>query len=130
MASALEGIRVLDASTVIAGPFGAALLGDFGADVIKVEMPGTGDSGRNMGPLYEKKSIRWATFARNKRSVTVDVRKEEGKDLFLKLVAQSDIIVENFRTGTFDKWGLDYETLKKANPKIIVIRVTGYGQTG
>lgn len=130
MASALEGIRVLDASTVIAGPFGAALLGDFGADVIKVEMPGTGDSGRNMGPLYEKKSIRWATFARNKRSVTLDLRKEEGKDLFLKLVAQSDIIVENFRTGTFDKWGLDYETLKKANPKIIVIRVTGYGQTG
>ncbi|MDU2063219.1 MAG: CoA transferase [Sporomusaceae bacterium] len=130
MASALEGIRVLDASTVIAGPFGASLLGDFGADVIKVEMPGSGDSGRNMGPLYEKKSLRWATFARNKRSITLDLRKEEGKDLFLKLVAQSDIIIENFRTGTFDKWGLDFATLKQANPKIIVIRITGYGQTG
>lgn len=130
MAAALEGIRVLDTSTVIAGPFGAALLGDFGADVLKVEMPGKGDSGRNMGHLYEKKSLRWASFARNKRSITLDLRKEEGKDIFLKLVAQSDIIIENFRTGTFDKWGLTYGTLKKANPKIIVIRITGYGQTG
>lgn len=130
MSGALNGIRVLDTSTVIAGPFGAALLGDFGADVIKVEMPGQGDSGRNMGPLYEGKSLRWATFARNKKSITLDLRKEEGKNLFLKLVEKSDIIIENFRTGTFDKWGLDYETLKKANPKIIVIRVTGYGQTG
>lgn len=111
MAAALEGIRVLDTSTVIAGPFGAALLGDFGADVLKVEMPGKGDSGRNMGPLYEKKSLRWASFARNKRSITLDLRKEEGKDIFLKLVAQSDIIIENFRTGTFDKWGLTYGTL-------------------
>lgn len=130
MSGALNGIRVLDTSTVIAGPFGAALLGDFGADVIKVEMPGKGDSGRNMGPLYEGKSLRWATFARNKKSITLDLRKEDGKNLFLKLVEKSDIIIENFRTGTFDKWGLDYETLKKANPKIIVIRVTGYGQTG
>jgi formyl-CoA transferase len=130
MSGALNGIRVLDTSTVIAGPFGAALLGDFGADVIKVEMPGKGDSGRNMGPLYEGKSLRWATFARNKKSITLDLRKEEGKNIFLKLVEKSDIIIENFRTGTFDKWGLDYETLKKANPKIIVIRVTGYGQTG
>jgi len=128
--SALEGIRVLDTSTVIAGPFGAALLGDFGADVLKVEMPGKGDSGRNMGPLYENKSLRWATFARNKKSITLDLRREEGKNIFLKLVAQSDIIIENFRTGTFDKWGLTYEILKKANPKIIVLRITGYGQTG
>ncbi|HWR40765.1 MAG TPA: CoA transferase [Patescibacteria group bacterium] len=130
MPGALNGIRVLDVSTVIAGPFGAAMLGDFGADVIKVEMPGQGDSGRNMGPLYEGKSLRWATFARNKKSISLDLRKEEGKNLFLKLVEKSDIIIENFRTGTFDKWGLDYETLKKANPQIIVVRVTGYGQTG
>jgi formyl-CoA transferase len=130
MSGALNGLRVLDTSTVIAGPFGAALLGDFGADVIKVEMPGKGDSGRNMGPLYEGKSLRWATFARNKKSITLDLRKEEGKNLFLKLVEKSDIIIENFRTGTFDKWGLDYKTLQKANPRIIVIRVTGYGQTG
>jgi formyl-CoA transferase len=130
MSGALNGIRVLDTSTVIAGPFTAAMLGDFGADVIKVEMPKGGDSGRNMGPLYEGKSLRWATFARNKKSVTLDLRKEEGKNLFLNMVEKSDIIIENFRTGTFDKWGLDYETLKKANPDIIVIRITGYGQTG
>lgn len=130
MSGALNGVRVLDTSTVIAGPFGAAMLADFGAEVIKVEMPGVGDSGRNMGPLYQGKSLRWATFARNKKSITLDLRKEEGKNLFLKLVEKSDIIFENFRTGTFDKWGLDYETLKKANPKIVVIRITGYGQTG
>lgn len=130
MAGPLEGIRVLDASAVIAGPFGAAMLGDFGAEVIKVEMPGSGDSGRGMGPLLEGESLRWPTFSRNKKSITLDLRKEEGKNLFLKLVEKSDLIFENFRTGTFDKWGLDYETLKKHNPGIIVIRVTGYGQTG
>lgn len=130
MSGALNGLRVLDISTVIAGPFGASMLGDFGADVIKVEMPKGGDSGRNMGPLYQGKSLRWATFARNKKSITLDLRQEEGKNLFLKLVAKSDLIFENFRTGTLDKWGLDYETLKRVNPKIIVIRITGYGQTG
>ncbi|MDR3563383.1 MAG: CaiB/BaiF CoA-transferase family protein [Negativicutes bacterium] len=130
MAGALDGVRVIDTATVIAGPFGAAMLGDFGAEVIKVEMPGGGDSARGMGPFYEGQSMRWATFARNKKSVTLDLRKEEGKNLFLKLVAKSDLIFENFRTGTLDKWGLDYETLKKANPKIIVVRITGYGQTG
>jgi formyl-CoA transferase len=130
MSGPLQGIRVIDAAAVIAAPFGAALLGDFGADVIKVEMPGNGDSSRGMGPFYQGQSLRWATFARNKKSITLDLRKEEGKNLFLKLVAKSDVIFENFRTGTFDKWGLDYETLKKANPKIIVVRITGYGQTG
>lgn len=130
MAGPLEGVRVLDASAVIAGPFGAAMLGDFGAEVIKVEMPGKGDSGRAMGPLLEGESLRWSTFSRNKKTVTLDLRKEEGKNLFLKLVEKSDVIFENFRTGTFDKWGLDYETLKKHNPGVIVVRVTGYGQTG
>ena len=130
MAGPLQGVRVLDTSAVIAGPFAAALLGDFGAEVIKVEMPGRGDTGRAMGPLVEGKSVRWATFARNKKTVSLDLRKEKGKNLFLKLVEKSDIIIENFRTGTFDKWGLDYETLKKHNPGIIVVRVTGYGQTG
>lgn len=130
MSGALNGLRVIDAAAVIAAPFGAALLGDFGAEVIKVEMPRTGDSSRVSGPFYDGQSLRWATFARNKKSITLDLRKEEGKNLFLKLVAKSDIIFENFRTGTFDKWGLDYETLKKANPKIIIVRITGYGQTG
>jgi formyl-CoA transferase len=130
MSGPLQGIRVIDAAAVIAAPFGAALLGDFGAEVIKVEMPGNGDTSRGMGPFYNGQSLRWATFSRNKKGITLDLRKEAGKKLFLKLVAKSDLIFENFRTGTFDKWGLDYETLKKANPKIIVVRITGYGQTG
>lgn len=130
MAGPLEGVRVLDAAAVIAAPFGASMLGDFGAEVIKVEMPGKGDSARGMGPLLEGESLRWATFSRNKKTVSLDLRKEEGKNLFLRLVEKSDIIFENFRTGTFEKWGLDYETLKKHNPGIILIRVTGYGQTG
>ncbi len=130
MPGPLEGVRVIDASTVIAGPFGAALLSDFGAEVIKVEMPGKGDPSRAMGPLFEGESLRWPTYSRNKKNITLDLRKEEGKNLFLKLVEKSDLIFENFRTGTFDKWGLDYETLKKHNPNIIVVRITGYGQTG
>jgi len=130
MAGPLEGLRVIDASQVIAGPFATALLGDFGADIIKVEMPGVGDTGRAFGPSHNGESVRWPTFGRNKKSVTLDLRKEEGKAVFLKLAAKSDLIIENFRTGTLDKWGLDYETLKTANPDIIVVRVTGYGQTG
>ena len=130
MSGALQGLRVIDASSVIAGPFAASLLADFGADVIKVEMPGAGDAGRGMGPHYEGKSLRWPTYGRNKKSLSLDLRKEEGKNVFLKLVAKSDLIIENFRTGTLDKWGLSYEALKEANPKIVVVRVTGYGQTG
>lgn len=130
MAGALQGLRVLDTSTVIAGPFAAALLADFGAEVIKVEMPGAGDPGRNLGPVYQGQSLRWPTFSRNKKSLTLDLRKPEGKNIFLGLVAKSDIIIENFRTGTLDKWGLDYDALKTANPNISVVRITGYGQTG
>lgn len=130
MPGALQGLRVIDASSVIAGPFAASLLADFGADVIKVEMPGTGDAVRVMGPHCDGKSLRWPTYGRNKKSLSLDLRKEEGKNVFLKLVAKSDLIIENFRAGTLDKWGLSYETLKEANPKIVVVRVTGYGQTG
>ena len=130
MAQALEGLRVIDSSAVVAGPFTAALLAEFGAEVIKVEMPGSGDSGRGLGPHYKGESLRWPTFGRNKKSLSLDLRKEEGKDIFLKLIAKSDMLIENFRTGTLDKWGLDAETLKKANPELIIIRITGYGQTG
>lgn len=130
MAGALQGLRVIDASTVVAGPFAATLLADFGADVIKVEMPGSGDPGRSLGPSHQGASLRWPTFGRNKKSLSLDLRNDEGKDIFLKLVAKSDLIIENFRTGTMDKWGLDYETLRNANPDIIVVRITGYGQTG
>jgi len=126
----LSGVRVLDVSTVIAAPFAAGLMADFGADVIKVEMPEGGDPFRRLGPYYNGEGMRWASMGRNKRCVTLDLRKEKGKELFLSLVAKSDVVIENFRTGTMDKWGLDYETLKKVNPKIIMCHVTGYGQTG
>ena len=126
----LSAIRVLDVSTVIAAPFAAVLMADFGADVIKIEMPKTGDPFRALGPYHKGEGMRWSTMARNKRCITLDLRKEKGKELFLSLVEKSDVVIENFRTGTMDKWGLDYETMKKANSKIIVCRVTGYGQTG
>lgn len=125
-----QGLRVLDVTTVIAGPFAAGLFADFGADVIKIEMPKGGDPFRKLGPYYNNESVRWPSMGRNKRCITLDLRKEEGKDIFLKMVAQADLIFENFRTGTLDKWGLDLATLKEANPDIIVVRITGYGQTG
>jgi formyl-CoA transferase len=128
--SALKGIRALDVSTVIASPFAAGLFADFGAEVIKIEMPGRGDPFRGLGPYHKGEGVRWATMGRNKKSVTLDLHYDEGKAIFLELVAKSDIIFENFRVGTLDKWGLDMQTLKKANPDIIVVRVTGYGQSG
>lgn len=127
---ALEGVRVLDIATVIAGPWGAGILADFGAEVIKIEMPGRGDSFRAMGPLKDGVSIRWPSMGRNKKSITLDFHYEEGKKLFLELVSKSDVIIENFRTGTLEKWGLGMDVLRKANPDIIVTHVTGYGQTG
>jgi formyl-CoA transferase len=105
-------------------------MADFGADVIKVEQPDGGDPFRRLGPYCGNEVLRWACMGRNKRCITLDLRKAEGKKLFLQLVAQCDVLIENFRTGTLDKWGLDAETLKQANPKLIITRVTGYGQTG
>ena len=125
-----EKIRVLDISTVIAGPFAAAIFADFGAEVIKVEMPGKGDSSRAMNPTKDGIGLRWNTLARNKKTVTLDFHQPEAIEIFLKLVEKSDLIIENFRTGTLAKWGLDMETLRKANPDIIVTHITGYGQTG
>lgn len=126
----LAGVRILDLSTMIAAPYGAALLGDFGAEVIKIEMPGTGDSLRSMGPFKGDEPLRWPTLARNKKSLTLDLRTEPGKEILKKLVAQSDVVIENFRTGTLERWGIGYEDLKKVNKDLIMIRVTGYGQTG
>lgn len=126
----LEGVRVLDIATVIAGPWGAGILADFGAEVIKVEMPGRGDAFRAMGPLKDGVSTRWPCMGRNKKSVTLDFHYDEGKKLFLELVKKSDVLIENFRTGTLDKWGIGMDVLREANPNIIVCHVTGYGQTG
>lgn len=130
MKALLEGLRVLDVSTVIAAPFAAGLMADFGADVIKVEQPGVGDPFRKLGPYCGNEVMRWAAMGRNKRCITLDLRKEEGKKLFLQLAAKCDVLIENFRTGTLDKWGLDAATIRQARPDIIITRVTGYGQTG
>ncbi len=128
----LHGVRVLEAGQLLAGPFAGTLMGDLGADVIKVEPPGIGDSMRQWGraTAAEGKSLWWPVVGRNKRSVTLDLRQAEGQEIFLKLVEQADIVVENFRVGTFEKWNLGYEQLRAVNPKIIFVRVSGYGQTG
>jgi len=130
MTKLLEGVKVLDLSTVIAAPFCCGLLADFGAEVIKIEMPKGGDPFRRLGPYHDDKPMRFACMGRNKKSVTLDLRTEKGKELFLQMVEKVDVVVENFRTGTMKKWGIDYEVMKKHNPDIIVTHVTGYGQTG
>lgn len=128
--AALEGIRVLDIATVIAAPWAAGLMADFGAEVIKIKMPGRGDSFRGMGPLKDGVSIRWPAMGRNKKSITLDFHYDEGKRIFLDLVKKSDVVIENFKTGTLDKWGIGVDVMREANPDIIVTHVTGYGQTG
>jgi formyl-CoA transferase len=121
---------VLDLATVVAGPFVATLLGDFGADVIKVELPGRGDTLRTLGPVKDDTSYWWAAEARNTRGVTLDLRRPEGKALLLRLVAISDVLVENFVPGTLEGWGLGPDVLQAANPRLVVVRVSGFGQTG
>ncbi|MDB5872053.1 MAG: CoA transferase [Ramlibacter sp.] len=127
----LAGIRVLDIATFIAAPFCGATLGEFGAEVIKVEQPGVGDPLRYWGTQTEcGDSLVWLSEARNKKSITLDLRLEEGKEIFRKLVAQSDVVLENFRPGTLEKWGLGYEELQQINPGLVMLRVSAYGQTG
>jgi succinyl-CoA:(S)-malate CoA-transferase subunit B len=127
----LAGMRVIDMATVIAAPFCATLLGEFGADVLKVEHPDGGDALRRFGtPSARGDTLTWLSEGRNKRSLTLDLRQKEGAEIFKGLVAQSDVVCENFRTGTLEKWGLGWEVLKKINPRLVMLRVTGYGQTG
>lgn len=126
----LVGVRVIDLATMFAGPFAASLLADFGADVIKVELPKIGDANRGMGPIVNGVPGPWSILARNKRSLSLDIRKERGKEILLKLVSTADVVVENFRPGTMEGWGLGYDTLKAANPRIVLVRISGYGQTG
>ena len=111
----LTGVTVLDLSTVIAAPFAAGLMADFGAEVIKIEMPNGGDPFRRLGPFHGKDAMRFACMGRNKKSVTLDLRTEKGKEMFLKMVEKTDVIIENFRTGTLDKWGIGYDKMKEAN---------------
>ncbi|HTO49833.1 MAG TPA: CoA transferase [Burkholderiales bacterium] len=126
----LAGLRVLDISTVVAGPFAAALLADYGADVLKVEMPGVGDALRALAPHKGGVPLWWKVTNRNKRGITLDLRKPEGLELFGRLVADRDVLVENFRPGTLDRWGATREWLHSINPKLTILRVTGFGQTG
>ncbi len=130
-AGALEGIRVLEIGTLIAGPFAGRLLGDQGADVIKVEAPDRPDPLRTWGQAHEDgRGFFWTVHARNKRCITLDLRSERGQELFLDLAADADVVVESFRPGTLERWGLGYDRLSAANPGLVLARVSGYGQTG
>lgn len=130
-ARALEGLRVLDIATFVAAPFCGTILADFGAEVIKVEQPDGGDSLRRFGtPTECGDSLVWLSEARNKKTVTLDLRKPQGAQLFKELVARSDVVLENFRPGTLEKWGLGFEDLRAINPGLIMLRISAYGQTG
>ena len=127
----LDDIRVIEMGSLLAGPFCGQLLGDMGAEVIKVEAPGMGDPMRIWGQEKSQgQSLWWPVVARNKKAITLNCRVPEGQAIMRDLVAESDILLENFRPGTMERWGLDYETLSQINPRLIMIRVSGQGQTG
>ena len=127
----LAGLRVLELGTLLAGPFCGQLLGDFGAEVIKIEPPGQGDPMRVWGrEKANGKSLWWPVVARNKKAITLDLRQPEGQQLLRELVAKADFLLENFRPGTMEKWGLGWAELSAINPRLIMIRVSGFGQTG
>ncbi len=129
-AGPLSGLRVIDAGTMIAGPLAATQLGDFGADVIKVELPGVGDSMRHWAPVKDGHSLWWKVIARNKRLLTLTLSKPEGQEIFRDLVRGADIVIENYRPGTFERWGFSYSDLAAINPGLVLVRVSGFGQTG
>jgi crotonobetainyl-CoA:carnitine CoA-transferase CaiB-like acyl-CoA transferase len=126
----LVGLRVVDASTLFAGPMAAMHLGDMGADVIKIEHPRRPDPSRGHGAARDGVNLWWKTLGRNKRAVTADLSSPGGRDVFLTLAAQADVVIENFRPGTLERWGLGYEELSARNPGLVLARVTGFGQTG
>jgi formyl-CoA transferase len=131
VAGPLDGLRVIEVGTLISGPFAGRLLGDMGAEVIKIEPPGQPDPLRTWGQAeLNGHHFFWTVHARNKKAVTLDLRGATGRELFLDLVERSDIIVENFRPGTLEKWGLGYDVLRERNRGLILVRVSGYGQTG
>lgn len=125
---ALTGIRVLDLGRVLSAPFCAAMLGDMGAEVIKIEQPEVGDDSRNFAPRINDVSAYYINFNRSKKGITLDLKK--GKEIFLRMVKEADVVVENFRPGVMKKLGLDYEALSKVNPKIVYAAISGFGQTG
>jgi crotonobetainyl-CoA:carnitine CoA-transferase CaiB-like acyl-CoA transferase len=126
----LSGVRILDMATVVAAPFGATLCADWGADVIKLELPDGSDPLRGLSPVQDGVPLYWKVANRGKKGISLDVRKPEGRGLFLRLLPGIDVLVENFRPGTLDRWGLDAATLHAANPRLVVLRLTGFGQDG
>ena len=127
---ALSGLRVLDVSTLFAGPMAAMHLGDMGADVIKVEHPLRPDPARGHGPSKDGQNLWWKTLGRNKRTLSLNLSTEAGQEVFLRLVADADVVIENFRPDTLEKWNLGYDRLSAANPGLVLARVTGFGQIG
>lgn len=131
VAGALEGIKVLDLTRVLAGPYCTMILGDLGAEVIKVEAPGGSDDTRYWGPPYKgTESAYYLCANRNKRAITLNLKSDEGKEVLKKLITQSDVVIENFKNGTMEKWGLGYSQLREVNPKIIHCSITGFGRNG
>ena len=130
MAGPLDGIKVLDLTRVLAGPYATMVLGDLGAEVIKIEQPGAGDESRNFGPFQNGFSLYFMSVNRGKRSVTLDLKTEQGRAVFMRLVDWADVVVENFRPGTMKKLGLDYESLRESYPALIYAACSGFGQTG
>ena len=128
--SALKGIRVLELGQLIAGPFAAKILGEFGAEVIKIEAPGTGDPLRKWRLLKDGTSVWWQVQSRNKQSVALDLRKPEAREIVRSLAKEADVLIENFRPGTLEGWGLGWDELHAINPGLVMLRISGYGQTG
>ena len=126
----LHGVRVLELGSLVAGPYASALLAQFGAEIIKVESPDGGDPLRTWRKVHDGTSLWWYSQSRNKKSVTLDLKREEARDIVHRLVAGVDIVIENFRPGTLEKWGIGWEQLSKTNPNLIMVRISGYGQTG
>ena len=127
---ALEGVKVLELGSLIAGPYASTLLAQFGAEVIKIEPPGSGDPLRTWRKLHNGTSLWWYSQSRNKKSVTLDLKNPEAQEIVRKLAAEADIVIENFRPGTLEKWGLGWEALSALNPALVMVRISGYGQTG
>ncbi len=130
MSGPLAGVRVLELGSLIAGPFCAKTLADFGAEVVKVEPPGDGDPLRRWRRMRNGVSLWWQVQSRNKRSVTLDLRKPEGQEAVRRLAARSDVVIENFRPGALERWNIGWEQLSAANPKLVMVRISGYGQSG
>jgi formyl-CoA transferase len=126
----LTGVRVLELGSLIAGPYAASILAQFGAEVIKIEPPREGDPLRKWRKLHDGTSLWWYSQSRNKKSVTLDLKTDAAREIVRKLVPTVDIVIENFRPGTLEKWGLGWEDLQRIKPSLIMVRISGYGQDG